>query len=976
MAKQGIGNFKGGRELNDQNVRRKISETIELQKKIDKVGNIELKPKLNGDFSFNWMNYGQKNNENVVLYGANPDADEFYAFPKEAELKALQSHYLTVNQEIQVLHKQVLAETDAAKKAQLQKLHTEKSEDYTKTYAKWAALKKEEAAWIETHSKDVTESKKEIGNGESPEAEASAENNQNNLDPEEEVEKISLPTPIYSGEIAAEKNMERIRDSYFDELVTPFDVRLLRTDLFTNGMDRVPFSNKEASSILADLLEGFEPYNMTGDKNNPNYSKFARPAANTKKQYAIMMNDPDTYGLLSLINPYSVTRVFNGLGGLKFSGKEVYLKENRMLDIRDQKRFYDIKTSKYEDNLSVSNPTTSNIIYLMSNDRWGRTPFTYQDFVFCKYWNRIPNNRMIVLRKYAAPTYDNLCWEYMGLDKDSMKTSFAPIATAVTFFGGDSGNSLKDLLKITSGLNWEEIEANIWDVTGDAGSEYGETMDKNDGLKSISSGMSSDPYSLGNNLVGSMFNYGGKLMNRSVSMLKFLGIALNGNTFDYQNEIYADKIYGLLHDPNDNGPYANRIKGPLNRINKVYKRKEGIKFDHKMSLKFSYKARPIGGVNTKVAMMEIISNMLLMCSTSAVFWGGGHKFMIQPHAYPWAGVNYNGVTIDGLMKSLYNGDIFGQKGAIAQVLSGVALVGSGKAGGNDEGGFYSNVMKFMQGLGAGVAGAFGGALNMLTGILSGAGMGSLSSYVSKAANIINGAGNSLSEEGRAKGNDAFNNLIKNAQDVWKSNAIKSSVLPQVEGMRSVLLGLPVGNWHLTIGNPLNPIAVIGNLIVQDVNFEFGEELGPDDFPDELNCTVTLEHGMPRDLASIESMFNNGAGRIYQAPDYIKMWGTLPSSEQETKVDAVTGGVAVRHPAAFTMVDGKANAGRYYDLSDGKPLTNQGEPSKQIHTPINERSVEDYNRIFESISTSTSYSRKSSKIRAAVMGSIHTRHYTD
>ena len=130
----------------------------------------------------------------------------------------------------------------------------------------------------------------------------------------------------------------------------------------------------------------------------------------------------------------------------------------------------------------------------------------------------------------------------------------------------------------------------------------------------------------------------------------------------------------------------------------------------------------------------------------------------------------------------------------------------------------------------------------------------------------------------------FANIISNSKSAWRANSVKETVLPYVGGMKALLIGTPVGNWHLTVGNPLNPIAVIGNLCCKDVQFQFGEELGPDDFPTELNCTVKLQHGMARDLASIESMFNRGAGRIYQIPDYTRMFGAQPTSDLETRVD--------------------------------------------------------------------------------------------
>ena len=88
---------------------------------------------------------------------------------------------------------------------------------------------------------------------------------------------------------------------------------------------------------------------------------------------------------------------------------------------------------------------------------------------------------------------------------------------------------------------------------------------------------------------------------------------------------------------------------------------------------------------------------------------------------------------------------------------------------------------------------------------------------------------------------------------------------------------------MTIGNPLNPIAMIGNLIVTDSKIEFSDELGPDDFPLGFKASITLQHGMGRDKDSIESMFNKGSGRIYILPDEF-----VSSADSETTVDKNSG----------------------------------------------------------------------------------------
>ena len=95
---------------------------------------------------------------------------------------------------------------------------------------------------------------------------------------------------------------------------------------------------------------------------------------------------------------------------------------------------------------------------------------------------------------------------------------------------------------------------------------------------------------------------------------------------------------------------------------------------------------------------------------------------------------------------------------------------------------------------------------------------------------------------------------------------------QLMQLPALLQGGPVGEWHLTVGNPFNPMMEIGNLVCTNLQIEFGEEMGPDDFPLEMKATVSLEHGMPRDRSSIESMFNRGGGKIYQIPDEYQFGG--------------------------------------------------------------------------------------------------------
>ena len=95
-------------------------------------------------------------------------------------------------------------------------------------------------------------------------------------------------------------------------------------------------------------------------------------------------------------------------------------------------------------------------------------------------------------------------------------------------------------------------------------------------------------------------------------------------------------------------------------------------------------------------------------------------------------------------------------------------------------------------------------------------------------------------------------------------AVTEDMVTNLKVPMSLLTGAPIGEWHLTIGNPCNPIAMMGNLICKNVKIEFGDILGPDDFPSELKATYTLKHGRDRERGEIESMFNRGDGRLYQS----------------------------------------------------------------------------------------------------------------
>lgn len=617
---------------------------------------------------------------------------------------------------------------------------------------------------------------------------------------------------------------------------SPFDRRLDRVISTADGLQAIiPYDTRyrDAGTLGYQMDEKIIRESEIENKDEIALALSARKAE--------MANDPYFQGVASVVNTYSLTKLHGSQGG------------EYLLNRVNERKWYEIDTTQDGINAYSLNPTTTSIINWGKGDPYGRTPYHFSDFVFCKYWNIAANNRMITLRRYPAPILDNLRFPGMdgmtsagtpanksddgsgkGIspvvnedenlgenvsgdinnqnqgneDQGSGKSiDFPPMATAITYFGEETGNQLSDILKFTTGFNWGEVESDVFRV------ESTSTPDMEAGPAGLFGGLG--------------------------SMAKMLNIA-TGN-FD-TNAILNEG--NLPPDPyEEGGPYENRIIGPVNAITSVRKRERGLQYENKISLTFEYVARPIGGVNTKAVLLDIISNFLVIGSATAMFWGGQHRFMGQPQRYPFIGG-------DKGIQQWYRGDPLGWGQTSLQS-------------------FASKIM--------GEGGLIDAAKNFFSSLLGGGG----------GENDIGGGMKNL-----LSGDNVAGNIIRHG-----AAARSNGQIPYLTGLRALLIGEPVGEWHITIGNPLNPIAMIGNLICDNIEVEFGNELGPDDFPLEVKITANLEHGMARDRDAIQSMFNRGMGRIYDLPD-----GMVGSADKETKVDNVTGGTSVtgRSPSDWRL----------------------------------------------------------------------------
>ena len=84
----------------------------------------------------------------------------------------------------------------------------------------------------------------------------------------------------------------------------------------------------------------------------------------------------------------------------------------------------------------------------------------------------------------------------------------------------------------------------------------------------------------------------------------------------------------------------------------------------------------------------------------------------------------------------------------------------------------------------------------------------------------------------------------------------------LRGSLALMTGLPTTPWHLTIGNPFNPVISVSNILVKDIKIGWSNDMGFNDMPTKLNISIELGFSRPLGGNEIMEIFNNGYGRKY------------------------------------------------------------------------------------------------------------------
>jgi hypothetical protein len=394
------------------------------------------------------------------------------------------------------------------------------------------------------------------------------------------------------------------------------------------------------------------------------------------------------------------------------------------------------------------------------SERYPKIAYTPSNFLYAKYYKKIPINHLITLRRFPTPVQDNIFeTNARPASKDPDTPPGDPVdttqtagVTAITYMGETAGNKIDDILKFTYGLTWKEVTSEM------------ESISSGDG------GYTQQPF----------YSKIGGMGRATADALK--GVS-SGAKFRRANNETGDKL---------GTTYANFVIGPVNVVNKTNIRDRGINFANDITLNFEYELKSLSYVNPKIAMIDIMSNMLTMTTNNAQFFGGGHRY--------YGGGGYVASQFGDISK-LKNGDFAGYIGSV------VSDVETG----------------FKQ--------VFGGGTGEF--------------------NFENGLEGLLQVGKTMLGNALGGFLSDNVGAVSGTQATKAFVSAE-----------PTGDWHITVGNPFNPIVMMGNMYCDSSIMTLGQGLGYDDFPMEVKFEVSLKHGKPRDKGDIENMFNAGKGRIY------------------------------------------------------------------------------------------------------------------
>jgi hypothetical protein len=495
------------------------------------------------------------------------------------------------------------------------------------------------------------------------------------------------------------------------------------------------------------------------------------------------------------------TSLFNAFYVFKYSGGVEKISESNYTTNRENER-HGAKP------VVISNPTASAIIDWAkklpesTSNLYGlkNSPYTWSDFLFCKWYGIIPNNRLVTLRKFPLGAND----EASVNRTDSPQN--IPVAQAVTWFGGTTGNDLNSMWQNAWSLAWKEGSTTAKDTQGKEIVNFTQSL-----VEALPKGTNEFVVKAIQNMAALQDAKSASSNSTISTQTKEYLASIGKGELEIKKQEFLKTMYS------DTGALFNQIQGPVNVKNTFLYRDRGLSgsaINDKWAITFDYRTDSYFGMNQRRVGLDIIANMLELTYSNGEWLESLNIF------YKNVGL---GLTAgeEQLIESSFRDGVLDAE----QLAEAFATIAATRAEG------LLNTAIDLAKESAGVA----------------------ASAVGTAAKSLFGGGTfDLS----AAIDPAKIPTLRSAIEIELTKALAKS-FPGFVQQRANVAGIPTGNWHLTVGNPMNPIMRIGDLVVRDCTMTFGEELGPDDFPIEMKFVITLSPTKPRNSGDIRRTFNTG-----------------------------------------------------------------------------------------------------------------------
>lgn len=436
----------------------------------------------------------------------------------------------------------------------------------------------------------------------------------------------------------------------------------------------------------------------------------------------------------------------------------------------------------------------------------GLATYRYADFMFCKDLGKISNNHLITLRKFPGPIGDSIFQEAYPGNKEKITSGYPDIGRLITWFGNED-NKLEDICRFNYNASWKEFHAEI---------KQEPSQQSNEGLLD----QIANTFSPSNNkLVSKGFSSNTGLLGWAASAVKIPIIGNDKmNTATYHWDLLSNYDQHKIYEPADTIWDTHKYEGKLT-------------FNQEITLTFRYTLRSYANINPKSAFLDLLANILVVTYRRGSFWGGETKI------YGPQGNNSVYKTADAFIDKAWD----------------------------SLGGIWTEI----------TTGSFN--LQKLQGWISNAANAIINKAADTSATVMgvkNGEG-VKKENLNADAKKAADKLEKANKKYGWTDALKGMLKnqlgrPAMYATNSLLSGEPVGPWHLTIGNPRNPIMSMGNMIITNSEIQHSGPLGIDDFPTEIKVIITLKHGRPRDSVEIQKMYTRGRSSIYKPMNMMQL----------------------------------------------------------------------------------------------------------